>query len=317
VTELSIVLVNHDGAACLPAALAALRDGTEATDVECIVVDSGSTDGSWRAVDDIWRCARPLRFEDNIGFCAGCNRGAEAASGRLIAFVNFDAAVEPGWDAPLRAALADPAVSVAGGLLVRPDGVTLEAAGLAIAPNTATYGLREGHPRAEAGERLLEVAAVSGALMMVRRDEFLALRGFYEPIWMYGEEADYCFRVPGRVVVDPRSAIRHEQGHAAGPLRSVTRLYWPSRNRLINAARHLPAGRMALSVAVSAVFDLLTLAQARSRTAAGAIARGWRDGLRSAPRERSARTRAERRHAAARLTPLSEAIRQQREIGRL
>jgi GT2 family glycosyltransferase len=315
--ELSVVLVNHNGSGCLPATLRGLRAATRAPAVECIVVDSGSRDGSWEGVEGHWERARVLRFEDNIGFCAGCNRGAAAASGRLLAFVNFDATVEPGWDEPLAAQLADPGVSVAGGLLVRPDGVTLEAAGLSIAPNMATFGRLEGLPRAAAGGEPRAVAAVSGALMMVRREEFLALGGFYEPIWMYGEEADYCLRVPGRVVIDPHSAVRHEMGHAAGPPRSWVRLYWPSRNRLVNAARHLPGPALARSVAASAGFDLLTLAQLRTRTALRAMARGWRDGARAMPVERRARSRAERRRAATRLISLRGAVAEQRRLGRL
>lgn len=316
--ELSVVLVNHNGADCLPAALDALRANTSEPEVEVVVVDSASSDGSWEGLHDRWDRVRVLRFDHNIGFAAGCNRGAEAARGRLVAFVNFDGEVEPGWDGPLRAALdGDAGVSVAGGALVRPDGVTLEAAGLAIAPNMATYGQHENVPRTDGPQRPFDTAAASGALMMLRREQFLALGGFHEPIWMYGEEADLCLRAPGRTVIDPRSAIRHEMGHAAGPERSATRLYWPSRNRLMNAARHLPAGRMLLSVAASAGFDLLTLAQLRSGAAVRAVARGWRDGLRLMPRERRARTRAQRRAAAARVVPLRAAIAQQRRLGRL
>ena len=44
--ELSVVLVNHNGAACLPRTLEALARNTATEDVECIVVDSGSVDGS-------------------------------------------------------------------------------------------------------------------------------------------------------------------------------------------------------------------------------------------------------------------------------
>ena len=113
--------------------------------------------------------------------------------------------------------------------------------------------------------------------MMVRRDEFLALGGFYEPLFMYGEEADYCLRVPGRVVLHPDAAIRHDVGHAAGPARSLPRLYHPARNRLVNAARHLPPLRMARAVAASAAFDVLTLAQVRRGTrSAPSCAAGWR-----------------------------------------
>jgi GT2 family glycosyltransferase len=277
------------------------------------VVDSGSADGSWEGLDG----ARVLRFEANIGFCAGCNRGAEVATGRLLAFVNFDGRVEPGWDEPLRDLLdGDPSIAVATGLLLSADGATIEAAGLEIAPNTATYGRLEGAPLAAAPARPVDVAAASGALMMVRRDEFLALGGFYEPLFMYGEEADYCLRARGRVVLHPDAAIRHEMGHAAGPARSAPRLYHPSRNRLVNAARHLPPPALARAVATSAAFDLLTLAQLRRRDAAKAIARGWAEGLGAMPRERAARAPDERRAAAKRLVPLREAVAQQRRLGR-
>jgi N-acetylglucosaminyl-diphospho-decaprenol L-rhamnosyltransferase len=311
--ELSVVVVNHDGADCLSRTLGALAAGTRA-EAECLVVDSGSSDGSWRAVERHWDRARAIRFEQNIGFCAGCNRGVEAAAAPLVAFVNFDGEVEPGWDVPLREALADPGNSVAGGMLVEPSGETVEALGLAIAPNLATYGLLEGSLRASVKLAPVEVSAVSGALMMVRREEFLALGGFYERFWMFGEEADLCLRMTGRVVADPRSAIRHEMGHAAGPRGSETRVYWPSRNRLINAARHLDGTRLAASVLTSAAFDAALVAGRRDRATVASVLRGWRDGLRLMPAERAWRAARGRPTASRRLVSLREALAQQRRL---
>jgi GT2 family glycosyltransferase len=206
---------------------------------------------------------------------------------------------------------------VATGLLLDSSGETVEAAGLEIAPNMATFGRDEGLPRAQSPPAPLDVTAASGALTMMRRDEFLELGGFYEPIWMYGEEADLALRVPGRIVLHPGSAIRHGHGAAAGPPRSRTRLYWGSRNRLLNAGRHLPGPALARAVASSAAFDALTLAQVRTRTALGAVLSGWRDGLRLLRSERRARSGDERRRAAARLTSMRHAFAQQRRLGRL
>ena len=316
-TELSVVLVNYNGGAVLPRALHALAENTQAEPVECIVVDSGSTDESWRSVEGEWDKARALRLEENVGFSAGCNRGVEEAAGRLVAFVNFDGEVEPGWDTPLSALLDDSSIAVATGVLLSSDGATVEAAGLEIAPNMATFGRLEGTPRTSLPTRPFDVTAASGALMMVRREDFRALGGFYAPIFMYGEEADYCLRANGRVVVDPHSAIRHEVGHAAGPPRSPLRLYYGSRNRLLNAARHLPGPALAKSIAASAAFDALTLAQQRDRAATGAVARGWRDGLRELRLQRSVMPPAARRAAGQKLTSLREAISQQRRLGRL
>jgi GT2 family glycosyltransferase len=316
VTELSVVLVNHNGAGCLPDSLAALAENTVCEGVECIVVDSGSTDGSWQDVEGSWSAARSLRFEENIGFAAGCNRGAEAAQGRLLAFVNFDGQVERGWDAPLREVLDDPSIAVATGLLLDGSGETIEAAGLEIAPSTATYGRLEGLPRSAAPATPVDVAAASGALMMVRRDDFLDLGGFYEPIFMYGEEADYCLRARGRVVLAPGSAIRHEYGHASGPRFSPFRRYLLSRNRLVNAARHLPAPALAKSVLTSAAFDLATLPRSPSRASAGAVLRGWRDGLTAMRRERGARSSADREGSPERLVTFRQALAQHRRITR-
>jgi GT2 family glycosyltransferase len=315
--ELSVVLVNHNGADCLPRALAALAQNTGSASVECIVVDSGSSDESWRDVTTFWDKARVLRFDENIGFCVGCNRGAGAARGRLLAFVNFDSEVEPDWDEPLRKLLDDPAISVATGAVLASDGETIEAAGLEIAPNAAAYGRLELLPRSALPANPVDVTAATGALMMVRRAEFLDLGGFYEKLFMYGEDTDYSLRVPGRIVLDPASALRHEHGHAAGPARSGLRLYWGTRNRLLITARHLPAVAVVKSVIASAGFDAITLLQERNRGALQAVARGWRDGLRLMPGERRARIPGARREAARRLVSLRQAIVEQRRLGRL
>jgi GT2 family glycosyltransferase len=315
--ELSVVVVNHNGADCLPRTLAALARNTTTESVECVVVDSGSSDGSWREVERHWDKARAVRFDENVGFCAGCNRGVDAARGRLVAFVNFDGEVEHGWDAPLAELLQDETVAVATGLLLSSDGATIQAAGLDIAPNTAVVGRQDGMPRSAAPASQVDVPAATGALMMVRRRDFLHLGGFYEGFFMYGEEADYCLRVPGRIVLHPGSAMRHEYGHAAGPQRSETRLYWGSRNRLINAARHLPPVPLAKSLVASLGFDVLTLAQLRTGSAARAIARGWLDGARRMRVQRTARSSDERQRAARRLMTLRAAIEEQRRLGRL
>jgi GT2 family glycosyltransferase len=317
--ELSVVLVNHNGADCLTRALRALHANTATGAVEYVVVDSASSDGSWLGLESTCPGTRVMRYDENIGFCAGCNRGAEVARGRLVAFVNFDGEVEPGWDGPLRGLLDDRSVQIATGLLLTPDGRTLQAIGMEVAPNMAVYGVDAFRPRDVAPDEPLEVNAATGALMMVRRDEFLASGGFYEPLWMYGEEADYCLRAleRGRIVLHPESALRHDYGHASGPHGSPIRLYWSTRNRLINAARHLPVPTMLYSAACSLGFDMLTLVQARSWPVAKTLARAWGDGLRRMPAEHRARSPKQRLQAADRIVSLRKAVNEQRRISRL
>ncbi len=132
--------------------------------------------------------------------------------------------------------------------------------------------------------------------MMVRREEFLALGGFYEPLFMYGEEADYCLRAPGRVVLHPGAAIRHDMGHAAGPARSLPRLYHPARNRLVNAARHLPPlAHGARRGGLGGVRRAHARAGAASGRGRAPCCAAGCEGLRAIRRERRARRPDERR----------------------
>ena len=123
--------------------------------------------------------------------------------------------------------------------------------------------------------------------------------------------------VPGRTVFDGRSVIRHRSGHASGPARSSIRLYWGSRNRLVNARRHLDGTALVTSLVTSAGLDALTLAQLRSGDATRNILAGWRDGLHAMRTERAARSPSARQRAAGRLVSLRAAVAQQRRLGRL
>ena len=107
--ELSVVLVNHNGAGCLPAALEALAARHDASRASSASSSTRARPTAAGRTSSALGGARALRFEDNIGFCAGCNRGAEAARGRLLAFVNFDGARRAGLGrAAARAARRDP-----------------------------------------------------------------------------------------------------------------------------------------------------------------------------------------------------------------
>ena len=317
--ELSVVLVNYNGAGCLPGCAGGARrrhGGAERRVPGRRLRLARRQLGGRRA---------PLAGGAGAALRGRTSASAPAATaaprprrGRLLAFVNFDGQVEPGWDAPLRALLdGDPGISVATGMLLREDGETIEAAGLEIAPNTATYGRLEGAPRGErrrgSGRRRRRLrCADDGAARGVPRARRVLRAALH--VRRGGRLLPARPRPRG---APPGRAIRHETGHAAGPARSLPRLYHPARNRLVNAARHLPPLAMARAVATSAAFDLLTLAQVRRMDAARAVARGWSEGLRAIPRERRARRPDERRRAARRLVSLREAVAQQRRLGRV
>ncbi len=74
------------------------------------VVDNASSDGSAALARELAPGALVIETGSNGGFAAGCNRGAAAASGELLCFLNPDAVPQPGW----RDAIELPAVEARG-----------------------------------------------------------------------------------------------------------------------------------------------------------------------------------------------------------
>jgi N-acetylglucosaminyl-diphospho-decaprenol L-rhamnosyltransferase len=320
--SLSVIVVNHNGGELLAGAVAALQRHTVAARSEIVIVDSASSDGSAENLPRGPLAVRVIRCQENVGFCQGNNLGARDAQGALLCFTQPDGQVQEGWDVPLRAALEDQAIAAAGGLVLKMgEGERIDSAGLAIAPNMAAWSVSENLTSAQAGlqgGRCRDVAGVSPAFLMTRRSSHEAIGGFWEALWMYGDEADYALRLArvGRIVLCPESRMLHMVGGSAGAHQSPLRLYQSSRNRLLNIARHLPGRRVPGAVLLAAAFDGLALAQQRNRPAVLAVGRGWLAGLRGWGAARRLSSDAERAANLRHLATLREAISQQRALGR-
>ena len=92
----SVVIVNYNGRPYLKNCLNALLNNFDPND-EIILVDNASTDGSADDVAQQFPTVRLIRSETNLGFSRGCNLGAQAATGKYLAFLNPDTVVVPGW----------------------------------------------------------------------------------------------------------------------------------------------------------------------------------------------------------------------------
>jgi glycosyltransferase involved in cell wall biosynthesis len=100
----SVVIPAHNAERTLGTLLAALAAQSEPPD-EVIVVDDASTDATAELAErggaTVVRNERPL-------YAGGArNRGWEAATGDVVAFLDSDAIPHPGWGAGLRRALAE------------------------------------------------------------------------------------------------------------------------------------------------------------------------------------------------------------------
>jgi GT2 family glycosyltransferase len=317
-----VILVNHNGKDVLPAAVDAIQRNSTTDSAEIIVVDSGSADGSASALPPGRLPVRVITCDENVGFCRGNNIGAEAASGRVLCFTQSDGEVEPGWDAPLLRALEDPTIAVAGGVVMKMGTNLIDSAGIAIAPNLAAWSRHENEDLEQAGLRdgsVLDVVGVSPALLAVRATDHARIGGFWESLWMYGDEPDYALRIRarGRAVVCTGSRMQHRVGSASGPMQSPLRLRCSARNKLLNIARHVPSPRLPFALLVAVAFDVVQMTQRRDGPARRAITKGWREGFAGMAAARRTSTSAERAQRVQFIEPLRAALKEQQRLGRL
>ena len=237
--SVSIIIPTYNRPGLMASCFRALRETLPPNvDAEVIIVDDGSTDG----FDDLERLVQDdpravlLRNDVNAGFVTSVNRGAGAATGDFLVFLNNDTIPLPGWLRPLLRTFRDrPDAGVVGGKLVYPDGRLQEAGAIVFSDGSAAnFGSGDPDPDAPEYSYLREVDYVSGALFVTRRSLFRDLGGF-DPIYGFGycEDSDYCFKVRAqglRAYYQPESAIVHMEGGTSGT--DVTQ--GPKRFQVIN-----------------------------------------------------------------------------------
>lgn len=183
---------------------------------EVLLVDN-SPDGRHRSTAEATR-ATWLSAGRNLGFAGGVELAANRAGCEYLLLLNPDATAEQGCLRLLAEALdAEPQAAVAGAQVLLPDGRVnagdnpIHLSGLCWSGNLGGNA-EQGPPR--------ETLAVSGAAIMVRTADFLALGGFHPAIFMYFEDTDLCWRsrIAGRkVLFCPDARVEHDYEFDQGP----------------------------------------------------------------------------------------------------
>ncbi len=124
----SIILVNYKGADDTIVALRSFEDVDWPSDqLELIVVDNDSDDGSVAKIRAAVPHATVVEAGSNTGFAGGCNTGVKAATGEFVGFLNNDARPGTGW---VRAAVetlqADPTIGAVASKVLDWEGETID-----------------------------------------------------------------------------------------------------------------------------------------------------------------------------------------------
>ena len=261
-----MVVLNHNGREHVHRCVEALLC-TEwpAESLEIVLIDNASTDGSGAAVAAAFPEVEVVHTGANLGFPANNLALRDLKSVQYAALVNNDAFVEPGWLAPLVAALEqDPHVGAANSLvLFSGEPVdTVNNAGNEVLTNG--YGRDRGFASTDlaAYSQPVDVFAWCGAAVLLRPAYLADVGLFDEHFFLYYEDTDLSWRgqLRGwRYRFVPQSTVRHVHAATSGDGSDLHR-YYTERNRLLMLVKNAP-GPMARRAVLR--FPLSTLSYAR------------------------------------------------------
>ncbi|MGH9229716.1 MAG: glycosyltransferase family 2 protein [Acidimicrobiales bacterium] len=286
---ISVVVVSFNTRAWILRCLASLSTATRRHELDVIVVDNGSTDGSADAVAEAFPDVCLIRNLDNTGFARAVNAGSTVARGDYLLLVNPDGYLEPGCiDALVAFARANPRYVICGGRTLTPDGdldprscwsapTLWSLASSALLLSTLRPRSRWFDPEAmgEYGrDHPRPVDVVAGCLLLVALDDWRRLGGFDERYFVYGEDADLCLRATaatGRAcAITPDAVMVHAVSESSATRPDKLELLLRGRITLVRT--HLPGwrGRLGAGLVVAGV-------AVRAAAAHGGIRleRGW------------------------------------------
>jgi GT2 family glycosyltransferase len=187
---------------------------------EVIVVDDCSSDNTQEVLSVI-SGIRVIRNKQNSGFIHSCNAGADAALGEYVLLFNNDTEPQPGWlDALVNTFRDFPDCGMVGAKLLFADGKLQEAGGIVWRDGSAWNFGRGDDPNKPEYSYARRVDYCSGAVLMLRREDYFAW-GRFDPHYApaYYEDTDLAFKVRANgkeVYYQPEARVIHFEGVSNG-----------------------------------------------------------------------------------------------------
>ena len=196
--------------------------------LELLVVDNASRERRTHAYLrrlEAEGAARILSYPGPFNYSAMNNLAAGEARGEVLCLLNNDVeAIDPGWLTEMVALALQPGVGAVGAKLLYPNDTVQHAGAVAGLFGVAAHGyLRESH---DADGYLLqlqttrEVAAVTAACLVIRKDRFLEVGGLDEQeLQVAFNDVDLCFkllRAGYRNLWTPYAELHHRESASRG-----------------------------------------------------------------------------------------------------
>ena len=220
---LTIVIVSYNTKGDLDNCLRSLHDHPPHVTHEIVVVDNASRDGSVEMVRSQWPRVRVIPLNSNVGFASANNEGMRRTESELVLLLNSDTIVPDGAIDRLMGALRElPGASIVGPKIVDANGHAELSYGRMMTPLSELRQkrlVRRASPMrlARLTSRTRRVDWVSGACLLVRRQDAEAAGFLDERYFLYCEDVDFCATVRangGTVYFSPLAQIVHLRGRS-------------------------------------------------------------------------------------------------------
>jgi len=256
--RVSVIIPHYNGIDILRACLESLARSSY-PDLEIVLVDNASTDGSADFVRQQFPAVRIVQNEVNEGFAGGCNRGIEQASGDYLLILNNDTTHNPDWIDHMVAVLEqdENIAAVQPKIMSAQDPSHFDYAGGAggyIDLLGFPYALGRIFTTLEKDEGQYddprEIFWASGTAFLVRREALDQVGTFDEDFFAHMEEIDLCWRLLNagwRILSAPQAVIQHHSGWTLPPDRYLKK-YLNHRNNLVMIIKNTPFAYLAFTL---------------------------------------------------------------------
>jgi len=204
--ELSIICVNWNSLDYLHECIRSIYVHTHGVSFEIIVVDNASTTGEVDSLQGEFPAVKLIKSVANLGFGGANNLGFQHSSGKYILFLNPDTKLlGPAINSLLERVKPLTNVGIVGCKLLNAD-LSVQTSSIMKFPTISDVFLRAEYlrlrwprlwgigPLFSNDTQPATVQAISGACMLVPRDEFAGVGMFSEDYFMYSEDLDLCYK---------------------------------------------------------------------------------------------------------------------------
>jgi GT2 family glycosyltransferase len=253
-SNISIIIVTFNSEKFIKSCLDSIF--THLPNVEIIVVDNASADNSvnYLRTQEKKSKIKLLCLNDNIGFGAANNHGANLAKGEYLLFLNADTLlVEDPISKTTEFLDHNPNIAVYSCQLRNRDNSVQPTGGyfpnlintfawqffLDDLPVISSF-FKSIHPKSNLYHQCQYLDWLTGAFFLINKHDFIKIKGFDEKIFMYTEELELCFRLNKlgkKCFFNPESHIIHYGGGSGGSYLAIT---LEIKNLIYFYKKHLP-----------------------------------------------------------------------------